>query len=158
MSSDPSRRHPASLVAHALHNPELVEFMRQPVTDEMVSYLALQTERTIAIDETPVQTLPSPPQTPQKDAPAEGLPSLTTFICTLVLKSNVQVATLMSTLVYLQRLRSKLPSMAKGVHTHHCLHGPLNEWFYPYRHALHTSSSLLSCSYCLCKVLERLVS
>lgn len=114
---DPNARHPASLIARSLHDPDLVRLMRSPVTTEMIAYLVYKTENTIAIDEpekTPEQSLPSPPPTPAKEKYNSCLPSLTDFICTLVLKSNVQVATLMSTLMYLQRLHDKLPAMAKG--------------------------------------------
>ncbi|KAF7967595.1 hypothetical protein HWV62_33723 [Athelia sp. TMB] len=92
--------------------------MRSPVSTEMIAYLVRKTESTIAIDEpekTPEESLPSPPLSPEKEDPNSWLPSLTEFICTLVLKSNVQVATLMSTLIYLQRLQDKLPAMAKGM-------------------------------------------
>ncbi|KAK8014085.1 hypothetical protein PG990_007381 [Apiospora arundinis] len=59
-----------------------------------------------------LERTPSPKAIPCHDA---GLPTLEKFITQLVVSSNVQVPTLMSTLVYLNRLKSRLQPMAKGL-------------------------------------------
>ncbi|OJD17815.1 hypothetical protein AJ78_02114 [Emergomyces pasteurianus Ep9510] len=113
--------------ASCYNRAALNEFVTLPVSREMVLYLAQQAALVIRCEErvTPSTfnqpNLPTPPTTPPLDAlenPAPEtplLPSLAEFICSIVNRSHVEVPTLMSTLVFLGRLRAKLPAMSKGM-------------------------------------------
>ncbi|KAJ2887381.1 hypothetical protein IWW38_005152, partial [Coemansia aciculifera] len=58
------------------------------------------------------ERLPSPPTTPGSNA-LSSVPPLDMFITNLVLRSRVQAGTLICTLVYLRRLRRRLPKEAR---------------------------------------------
>ncbi|RFU78129.1 cyclin [Trichoderma arundinaceum] len=110
-----------------LNKAALEQFVYQPVSRDMISYLATAAHNVIACDSTlmppPRESKnqdrpPTPPRSPeprQVCSTDDALPSLDEFITQLVVSSNVQVPTLMSTLVYLNRLKAKLQPMARGL-------------------------------------------
>ncbi|KAI9678844.1 MAG: hypothetical protein M1817_005904 [Caeruleum heppii] len=116
-------------MAYAAMTPNddaLDHFIRQPVSKEMIAYLAEKASSVIRCEPAPTSSSPNPrlpptpPRTPQGESAARftrdlSLPTLEAFISSLVERSHVQVSTLMSSLVYLARLQKRLPPVAKGM-------------------------------------------
>ncbi|KAF9076687.1 cyclin-domain-containing protein [Rhodocollybia butyracea] len=109
-------RHPASLIEISAHDPQLVRLMSSRINMEMVDYIARQAANIVCIEgESPiiassVVSIPSPNCSYNSVA---SVP-LRDFIGHLVRRAHVQVSTLLATLIYLERLRSRLPIFTRG--------------------------------------------
>lgn len=92
----------------------LEEFVQFKVSTEMIVALAAKSNSVISCQDGNTAPL-TPPTSPERVTFDASLPSLESFITVLCEKSRVQTPTLMSTMVYLDRLRHRLPPVAKGM-------------------------------------------
>jgi len=123
-----TRRHPASLLPVTAHSPQLLRVVRERVTYEMVRFVAVQTVRCVRLDEEEAlrtrtestgRVVRTTSPTPLEDSVINNtlgrLPSLHDFIAQIVDASRVQVPVLLTTVLFLDLLRAKLPKVTKGV-------------------------------------------
>jgi len=88
-----------------------------PITPQMIAYVAKKAASVIPCDPPPTQLNMSTTHSQNiGDDDQQPLPLLHNFIQRLVTKSNVSTATFLTTIVYLDRLRTKLPKLARGMH------------------------------------------
>ncbi|KAI0217271.1 PHO85 cyclin-1 [Massospora cicadina] len=96
------------------HSPDtdfklFCSFLKMPITQPFIEILA--TKACVAVRSSP-STLSlqiSPPETPSSSFSGSYLPPMYSFIRELVVGSRVQPATLFGTMVYLERIRWRLP-------------------------------------------------
>lgn len=138
-----SRFYSSSLVPRHWHDPDLVELMQLPLSGEMISTLFPRPTKRNANERTDAAATPAdfvsartmdaikcrpPPQLPLSPPVSPGerskssyspdsLPPLDHFIHSILSKSRCHVPTFLCTLVYLERLKKRLPSHARGCHT-----------------------------------------
>ena len=106
----------AYLIPTAQQNEAALDyFVQLPVSRDMIQYLAAKASEVIRCDAAAPKGLPTPPASPPLAAFDPSLPSVEAFITSIVERSHVQVPTLMTSLVYLGRLKARLPPMAKGM-------------------------------------------
>lgn len=105
-----------------LHKKSLEILFASPVTDNMIKFLTDTALRVLPNStNTRRQSYPTPPGSPSNNSNHcagrnnHGIPSLMTFISRLVRYTNVYTSTLLTTAVYLNRLKKILPKDAAGL-------------------------------------------
>ncbi|CAE6487135.1 unnamed protein product, partial [Rhizoctonia solani] len=136
----PTRTHPSSLIPASEHHPDLLWLMSQRVNAEMVDYIVAKVREVVPhccdtchppishkrLDS--LSALPSPPVTPTKPVFQNGsgrrgeheaapLPMLEDFLGNIISSSKIQAPTLLCTLIYLDRIRPKLPPIESAPHS-----------------------------------------
>jgi G1/S-specific cyclin PLC1 len=94
------------------------EFLQSSVSPEMIRYLAQKVSN--VVERNPNHNPVRPLDRISKVITAsqyldDTIPSLENFISSIVRQADIQVPILLTTLLYLSRLRSKLPPLAKGI-------------------------------------------
>ena len=84
-------------------------FLNGPITHDMIHKIVVATLQVIPCEDTKSKTYTSSNNT------IKQLPSLMTFLTKLVKYTNVYTGTLMATLIYLQKLKTRLPKNAHGL-------------------------------------------
>ncbi|TFK43063.1 hypothetical protein BDQ12DRAFT_661797 [Crucibulum laeve] len=117
-------RHPHSLIPISDHHPGLIQLMNSRISLKMISFVAHTASKVIRIQGESHfgadMGLPTPPPTPLKpsfNAPnsTSQIISLQEFILHLVRTSHLNVASLLTTVVYLERLKTRLSCFALGL-------------------------------------------
>lgn len=99
-------------------------FLNKPVDSEMIHYLVATTTSIIQVPieesypSTQTINYPTPPTSPI-EYKNNKIPTLYNFITRLIEHSHVQSTTLMTTLIYLNRLKQVIPSNSVGMCTTH---------------------------------------
>ena len=99
----PVRNLPSSLMPQDCHNIRLLRLLSLPVTREMVSYIAWLSESIVSDGD------PS-----HHESGSAEVPDLEDFVTYVCYRSNVYTATLLCVIIYLNRLRARIPAMASG--------------------------------------------
>lgn len=104
----------SSLLPRNFHNPELLLLFKRPIDINAINALVQKTVSVIAVQDEAHSSegCPAPPPSP---IAGYNLPSLDVFITRLVYRTGVKQATLWTTLIYLDRLKAKLPKEAQGM-------------------------------------------